>query len=226
MKNNIFNRLLFFGIVILLGLTSCEKMMDIHKEYTNFSEKVYLTKPDSVVTFAGNLRAQIRVILNNAFNVNSIVVYWNEHQDSALFQYAQKNETDTVTLEINNLEEKAHNFEIYSKNSEGNRSIKVSAFAVVYGEMYRTYLIPRNLTTIFKGVATFVTSESLECGTEMHYMTNFKNDTSIFIKPDKTATTKVTLKNFTAGTEIRYRSLFKPETTAIDTFYSDYKTFK
>ena len=67
-------RILFYKFLLItliaVGLYSCKDMLDVHKDYIKNGEIIYLSKVDSIVSYAGNHRIQLSGYLNNAYNVN------------------------------------------------------------------------------------------------------------------------------------------------------------
>ena len=147
MKRISFNRFLLVTLIVA-GIYSCKDMMEFHKEYNKDGEIVYLTKVDSMVSYSGKNRIQLSGYLNNAYNVNKILVYWNEKADSMIFDYVKTKDMDTLNLIIPNLAEKSYIFDIYTFNAIGNRSIKVSIAGTAYGDFYRGNLVPRSRTVL------------------------------------------------------------------------------
>ena len=84
---------------------------------------------------------------------------------------------------VTGLEEKSYEFDVYSKDEDGNESIKVTVFGTVYGETYRANLQARELNSV-----TFNSDE---------------NVVSINLKPSS---------ELTRSTEIKYTNLSGEET--------------
>ena len=217
-----------FLLVALLatGLYACEKMMDIHSQYIRDGETVYLVKPYSVESFAGNNRVLIQCRLVNAYNVDKIWVYWNSHKDSTSFDYQQSVNGEFLNLMINGLEEKSYIFEMYTKNSDGNRSVKVTTFAAAYGEKYRRSLYPRIVNGFsadtLNATMSWLASDESEDVTEIRYTATDGIEKTVSIATD---TSKVQLDFFSDKGAVAYRSHYKPEVSSIDSFATDWTTF-
>lgn len=222
-------RILFYKFLLVTliaaGIYSCKDMMDFHKEYIKDGEIVYLAKVDSIVSYSGKNRIQLSGYLNNAYNVNKIIVYWNEKADSMIFNYAKTKDTDTLNMIIPNLEEKSYIFDIYTVNDLGNRSIKVPIAGTVYGDLYRANLAARSSGGFdFDGEkldALWLTADDLERGTSIRYTTESEGVKTIFLSPEDS---RITLVNRKPGTPFSYQSVYVPEKAAIDTFYSAWTT--
>lgn len=220
MKRISFNKflLVFF---IFAGTYSCKNIMDFHQEFIKNGEIVYLAKLDSVVSYSGKGRVQLSGYLNNAFNVNKIMVYWNNKADSMAFNYAKVKDTDSLNLIIPNLEEKSYIFDIYTVNNVGNRSIKVSVAGTSYGKLYRDNLAPRTSKgfsfdgKILKSI--WLAADALEKGTQISYTTESNTTAILFLPKDST---QIVLTNQKYGTSLSYQTVYVPEKTSIDTFYT------
>jgi len=223
-------KITFFSYLMVIflaaGLNACDKMTDNYQKYVENGEIVYLVKPDSVTSYPGNNRVLIDCILRNAYNVDKIWVYWNDGQDSASFDYTQATEIDSLAIMITGLEEKSYIFDLYTKNSDGSRSIKVTTFATAYGERYRTSLYPRIISGFscdtLNATLSWLASDETEDVTEVKYTTidGIQNVVSL-----STDTSKLLLSQFSDLGAISYRSFYKPEPAAIDSFATDWVTY-
>jgi hypothetical protein len=224
MKRISFNKFLLISL-IFAGICSCKDMMDFHQKYIKNGEIIYLSKMDSVITYPGKNRVQISGYLTNAYNVNKIMVYWNSRADSMAFDYVQKKSMDSLNLIIPNLAEKSYLFDIYTVNSVGNRSIKVSIAGTAYGDFYRKNLVPRtNNGFDFDGTnvrALWLAADGLERGTNIRYTTETTGIASIFLSNDSA---QIALPNRKSDTPFTFQSVYVPEKTAIDTFRTSWIT--
>ena len=211
--------------LIVAGIYSCKDMMDIHQKYIKDGEIVYLTKMDSVVLYPGKNRIQISGYLANAYNVNTVLVYWNNRADSMIVDYSMTKNMDSLNLVIPNLVEKSYIFDIYTFNNEGNRSIKVSVAGTAYGDIYRERLFPRtNNGFDFDGKqlkTLWLTADALERGTQIRYMTESSGIKTIFLSPDSS---RIALPDRKNGTPFSFRSVYVPEKASIDTFLTAWTT--
>src|SRR5690606_23728726 len=123
---------------------SCTDMNEVHEDYLKGGEVKYTNKEDSLKSFSGKERVLISGYISSAFNVDEIVVTWDNGDGIKSFPYSKsQNDTDELNLYITGLIEKSYEFETYSKDAEGNRSVPVTVFGTVYGESYRATLEPR-----------------------------------------------------------------------------------
>ena len=224
MKRISFYKFLLIAVIVA-GISSCKDMMDFHKEYIKDGEIIYLAKVDSMVSYSGKNRIQLSGYLNNAYNVNKILVYWNDKADSMIFDFAKTKDRDTLNLIIPNLAEKSYIFDVYTYNAIGNRSIKVSIAGTVYGDLYRANLVPRTSNGFdYNGVkldALWLTADVLERGTSIRYTTESEGVKTLFLSPDSS---RITLTNRKPGTPFSFQSVYVPEKAAIDTFHTAWTT--
>ncbi len=220
MKKISFYKFLLIAL-IATGIYSCKDMMEFHQEYIKNGEIVYLSKVDSIVSYAGKNRIQLSGYLKNAYNVNKIIVYWDNRADSMIFDYSKTKDLDSLNLVIPNLQEKSYIFDLYTRNNEGNSSIKVSIAGTAYGDLFRSSLTPRtNNGFKFEGnqlKALWLSADPLERGTLVTYTTEAEGEKTLLLSPDSTSITLVDRK---PGTPFSYQSIYVPEMAAIDTFYS------
>jgi len=220
-------------LLLVVTITSCEDTDENHKEYLEAGEILYTTKPTLVDVFVGNGRIQLKPELKNAFPVKDIIVYWNKGADSKVFPFTKtSDEVDAPNLIISGLEEKTYLMDLYTRDSEGNKSLKISSYATSYGEEYRSELTARPFKSfVFNGVDGLITwsaSDDLERGSNLEF-TNLAGDLVELTIPQNEATTS--LVNLDVNNPVTYTSLFVPTgfddikewETSIDKFPSDSK---
>ncbi len=222
--SNIFKSL---TVVLLTSLMfSCTDMDEFHEKYVEDGEVNYSKKLDSLYSRAGNERIELTGIIGNAFNVKQIEVLWDNGNQSKSFDYVKKYKTDTVSLLIDNIEEGAYEFEIQSKDADGNTSVKLLSFASAYGEGYRKYLQARFIDGFSfdgtNGILNWSIGAESDRGTEVVYTNTSNEEVSIFVHQDSSS---VELNNFSSAGAVKYRTMYVPELTAIDSFSSDWKDF-
>lgn len=224
MKKILFYRLILVSLVIA-GIYSCKDQMDVHQDFIEDGEIVYLPKFDSIVSYPGENRVQISGLLKNAYNVENIGVYWNNGSDSLIFDYSKTDYIDSLNLIVPDLEERSYIFDVYTYNSDGNRSIGVPIAGTAYGDNYSSFLAPRrNNSFSFENgelYSRWLGANELEVGTIIRYTTNDDVEQSKLLPPDESS---IILENRKPGTPVIYQSMYVPEMEAIDTFYTDWVT--
>jgi len=224
-------------VLIVLSVfifSSCKDTFEIHEEYIKGGEIIYTNKVDSLTTLPGNYRVMIEGYITNAFNVKQIEVLWNKGQDSKLFDYSKsQSKTDTLHLLIDGLEEKTYEFEVYSKDSDGNRSVRVLTYGTAYGDIFSSSLVPRNIKTFgFTKDTVFLTfkhSDELTRKTEIKYTDTDNNEVIVEVEPDEK---DAKLPHLDDSKSLEYRTFYVPtpkdengNETSIDQFPSEWLAY-
>ncbi|WP_034040898.1 DUF4998 domain-containing protein [Wocania ichthyoenteri] len=221
-------------LLMVFVFSSCNDTYEFHQKYIEDGEVQYSNKVDSLKTYSGNNRLKIEGYISNAFNVNEIIVYWNNRENNEIFPYTKsQNQTDALEFIIDNLEEKSYTFEVVSKETSGNVSIKTVVFGTVYGENFRSSLNPRATNTFSyksdaKADVTFKLSDDLVRNTELKY-TNLSNVEVVDIIANDT--NSISIEQLDITKPIQYRTFYVPTLadengmeTSIDQFSSDWNT--
>lgn len=218
---------------ISLAVVSCKDMNALHEVYLEKGEVIYTNKVDSLNTYSGKGRLMIWGILESAFNVDEVVVTWNDGNDMEIFPYTKSDEdADTLNLVVTGLEEGNYEFSVYSKDADGNQSIPVTLFGTVYGEIFRSTLVPRPANGFsYNGPDTwlkFETSDENQRKTEIKYRNTGGEEITEELSREKDT---AALSGYDLGTDIVYRTYYVPTQarengmeTSIDQFDSDWKT--
>src|SRR5690606_17641413 len=124
----------FFIAFMVLNLSSCDKMDDIQKQFTDEEEHIYLGKVDSVEVIPGFGRAMLQWELSADPRVDRVKIYWNNHQDSISKNFSRGvsgNIKDSLIIE--NLTEGTYTFELRTENDLGNTSLNTIVSGSVWG---------------------------------------------------------------------------------------------
>lgn len=199
-------------------------MNDIHRQYIDDGEIIYRVKPTDLKCLPGRNRAQINWKLINPTLVTHCNIY---HKDSLIKTVSiaeTNNDTIYVNTIIDNLDEGQFDFEVYSLDVLGNRSIKSDIFVTTYGSKYEKQLKPKRIESInifddFIEVKWYSTDTSLF--TEIYYKDKNNTDKTIKIKPEETVTK---IFDFVLDNEFYTRTYYKPSENAIDSFWVDSET--
>lgn len=226
----IYNTIKLFLLLISGVFISCQDMNEVHEEYIKNGEIIYTNKVDSLSTLGGKNRVMIKGYITGAFNVNEIVVSWDNGENQQIFPYKKSSQdTDSLDLIVTELQENSYEFNVISKDTDGNISVPSIAFGTAYGERYRSNLEPRTVNHIslggtdmevFMGLGT-----ELQRGTEIKY-TNTVNEEiiTIILKEEN----EILLENVSIYHPISYRTFYVPTAaregveTTIDEFGSDW----
>lgn len=230
----------YYTVALILSiffvLTSCTDTFELHQKYLEDGETIYTNKVDTLSTFSGDKRIKIAGYISNAFNVSEIVVTWNKGKNSQTFPYAKSNNsTDKLELIIDNLEEQAYQFEVYSKDANGNKSIKMTIFGTVYGENYRSNLVARAINRFSfsmvdnSATVNFKLSDELARRTEVKYTNLAGLEVIKTLAPEAV---DIILDQLDVDKPVMYRTFYVPTAaddngveTVLDAFGSDWVTY-
>ena len=211
-------------LLVIVGLffSYCSKMNDLHDQYLEEGEKIYVGQPDSAKVLPGVGRAMIHYWISDP-KATKLMVYWNSGEDSVLVDIPGSPGTSAKQLLISDLEERMYYFQLVTMNSElKNRSIPMETSGHVYGPKFQKTLIERNLK-----YATFQTQDTVftQWGSiPEYYMKSeikYKNKAGNYVTKFITSGESSLLLEGFSG-EFEFRTLYLPEEEAYDTLYSNF----
>lgn len=214
-------------VVSVLSFSSCGDFMDVHKEYIEGGEIIYAPKPDTMNFIAGKNRILFNCRTYNAPNLRSIDVYWNDGLDSLIIPVELKTGYDSLSVILDNMEEKSYTFNVQTTDNFGHKSLYLTDFGTSYGDTFQSRLSDRRIKTVSLsdkgGAVTWYFALNDLVRSEIRYT---KNDGSLSVAETPSTKDAVELPDIKAGSTVEYRSLFIPEVEAIDTFATAWKTFE
>jgi hypothetical protein len=236
--NRLFIQKIILGVAALCcsaALVSCSKWDDFQK-YTEGGEIVYTGKMDSVVVFGGKKRVRLVGQIKGDPKIVKAKIYWNDLRDSVMFDIAPSGSV-RIFDQTFAVDEGTKSFTVFTYDAAGHRSVSVSSIGTVYGDLYQRSIRNRDIAdAVYKTNGSVlirwadVNSNSGIVKMQIKYMDKLNNmhDTLITSFPTglNAALLETSLPNYKAGTSFSYRTAYLPSSTAIDTFYVDYKTHK
>jgi hypothetical protein len=209
--------ILLYTLPMVLIIAACTKE-DSYKDFEKGGEIKYPGRVDSVIARPGNGRIQLSLVMGNDPLVTRIKVYWNNRQDSTETEVTTTNGRDTVNMLLP-LPQGNYNFEIYTFDKDGNRSIVKNKAGTIYGSNYISSLENRALKTIGFTPAnslllTFGEPATGEIGVQINYTNGAGQAKTANILP---TTTTFEIADF-KDESITYKSLFKPDSLAYESF--------
>lgn len=212
-----------FLVLFAWIFTACQEMEDIHADFIKGGEKIYAAVPDTVIVMPGDRRLQLKWLVNHGANIKKSVVEWtdNGQEFSKSVDVNLTSPLDSVMVLLDNLEEKSYIFKTYNIDKDGNRSIKVQVAGLVFGEIYKSSITNRIITSITGGgtVDSVVVNWRLpnegNTGVELSYKSRSGEMVKKWVKPEDTRTV---LRNWESLGTMTYKSFYIPTPTAIDTF--------
>jgi hypothetical protein len=203
-------------------------MNDVSKEFFT-PEKRYTGAPDTISVLAGRERVVLNFrIMDKA--IKRINIYWDNRSDSLILgDLSIEVSPQEFMVNIPNLSEGSHSFDIVTQDDAGNKSITSSAVGKVYGEDYQNSLLNTPLQPDMDAGVNLVVKwgnpDLTALGMDFVY-TNLSGVESTIFWPANVFGQKfeknMPVDDFQAGTIAKYRTYYLPETTAVDTFYTDF----
>lgn len=228
MKNryNIFRTLLVM-LLATATLLSCSKW-DAYKKYSTESEVIYSGKVDSLKAYPGNKRVELTGMLNADPKIATIKIFWNNGTDSVVYD-AKSIVVNNMFDQIVSVPEGVANFEVFTYDASGNKSVPSYISQTIYGDVYESALTNRIISVAeLIGNDVNITWADVSATAGVIGMQVEYTDQSDVLRDTIINSTSATgfgsvLPNYKAGTKFQYRTLYKPVPIAIDTFYSQYK---
>lgn len=206
---------------------SCEDVMDIHKDFIEGGEIIYAPKPDSIAFIAGKERIQFTCWTYNAPNVKTVDVYWNGGLDSLLIPVQMGTGRDSVTVILENMEEKSFTFDVRTTDNFGHKSLSVTNFGTAYGDFYQSTLSDRRVKELSLsdkgGTIDWYAKVDGLVRNEIRYVKKDGTEEIVFMPAEENSAFCPDVK---PGSSFEYRSLFIPEEEAIDTFSTEWKKYE
>ncbi|GAP73357.1 hypothetical protein SAMD00024442_8_55 [Candidatus Symbiothrix dinenymphae] len=218
------------GIVLAgMTLTACEGMMDVHKDYLEGGEKVYLSKPLSVNFLAGQGRVVAELVLYNSPNVKTVDITWdngNGGKDALSTPVSPSTGLDTLFIPITGLEEKAYTFTLVTTDAYDNHSLPFTGTGTVYDTLFQASTAHQPVLQIdlteTGGQLSWTPTLDYLLGSEIRYVSKTDETLTVFAPAGVSAS----LPDAKVASKVTYRSLFLPEPSAIDTFYTAWAEYE
>lgn len=218
-----YNILIFFLAIFMI---SCENFMDVHKEYVRDGEIIYAPKVDSLQFIAGKGRVGFAFWLENAPNVKSVDLYWNNKSDSLSTPVTPSTGLDSFYVVVPNLPEGAYTFEVKTTDGFGHSSLYLTGFGNSYGDFYQSSLMNRRIKSVELNengalIDWFSATEGMTW-TDIKYTTESGGTNILRLLPDEQ---QIICSDIKAGTSFEFSTSFIPEETSIDTFSVDWEQY-
>ena len=219
-----------FCFVALAGLIfSCSKMDSSYADFIKDGPIKYTGRPDSLRVHPGNNRLKLSWVIFADPKINRALVYWNNRKDSLDVPIYRTGGTDTVNVQLNNMTEGTYVFEIFTFDSNGNKSVKTEVVGTVYGENYKkTILIrPVNVASVIGEDTARIDWGAVSYKEAVSSELSYTDLSGVYHERVISSDTPSTvLPNVNSSTSFTYRTKYLPSTLAIDSFYTEYKTVK
>lgn len=213
--------MIVLSMVVLM--TACDGMNDLHVGYLEEGERIYAAKVDSVSPGAGKLRVNMEVFIKSQ-RINKLRIYWNSYQDS--LDYMINENKGVFNIMVENLPEREYLFQIVSFDKYGNHSLPVEVTSRTYGESYRSTLSNRIISSLKKGEhgeALFSWAPAADDAqyTVLQYTDNKNN---LQIREIDAALSQDTISDYLPTSSFSYYTVYRPASNSPDTFDTDKET--
>lgn len=217
-KYAIINSLLI--LCVACAAVSCTDM-DEYKKISGDKEILYTGKIEQVKVYSGDGRVEVTGVCQSDPKIVNCRIYWNLRKDSVDVPIDMTNSPILVEQQISNLKDQTYNFDIFTYDAAGNRSVPVNAVGRSYGDKYKATISNRLIKSTSKsGTSGIIEWRGLDTTlgpyeTEVVYTNTSGVDVTknVLIEDEKT-----TLENYKFGTKIKYTTLYLPDEDCLDTF--------
>lgn len=227
MKKTVYTATITLYLVALFAFSTlfiaCEGMTDNYQQYLEGGEIVYPGKPDSIKCFPGKNRTKLQWLILSDPSITHFTVYWNNKSKSETLDIDRIPGPQEVELIVENLEEGAYTFEVFSFDRYLNRSVGQEIVGSIYGNDYRSKLLNRSIESIVfdkNNIPTIVWGPQNEemIAEEVQYIDNQgqKRLVSTAAGEEKTV---LTAYDSQVQDGFVLTTVFMPEENAIDTFH-------
>ncbi len=208
-----------FFIAAIACMPGCSKMDDTYKQFLDYGQQKYPGRPVVGGVLPGYKRMHLTWQNSSDPKVKKAIIYWNNRADSMEVNIDPSQQYTVIPFD--DLPEGMYIFEIYTFDSEGNRSIKTEIIGRVYGDFYQSTLLSRPIydATVVNDslrISWGGISDTAIQGTEVIYTDKFNKTQRYFVGKDILVSQ---LPDFPRG-NIQYRTVYLPSPVALDTFYT------
>src|SRR5690606_8589035 len=170
-----FLQLIATTLVICLGATSCSDINQFHEKYVESGEYIYTSRPE-VITYPGRHRIAVKIYYPGPNSATQTRVEWNNGMDSRVIDVNPAGALDSISFEIDNLEEKSYFLDLFNLDKAGNKSVKVQTTGTAYGNRYESTLNNRLLLNVsVQNVDTLVTTWSRGTKDAVYFEMKYQN---------------------------------------------------
>lgn len=223
-----------FAFLLIAGaISSCTSMDEGYKDFINDGEISYTGKIDSLHIYSGKNRVKVEGLIISDPKVSEVRIFWNNRRDSVVEPINRTAGVDQLSVVIPNLVENIYNFEVFTYDKIGNRSVAVSQIGITYGVNYEATLTAAimnrkvvlaqstgaNLSVTFEALNDFTKTSVYS---KLVYTATDETQKELLIQTDKL---NVAITDYKTGTEIKYSTAYKPNVKSIDVFYTAEMSF-
>lgn len=216
-------KLISLGLALLCGF-SCSPM-DEYLDIAGKSEIVYPGKIEDVTVRTGHDRLLVEGFCNSDAKITSCRIYWALETEYVEVPVDMSDGPFKVQKEIE-LPEGTYNFDIYTYDAVGNRSIPVNVSSKTYGATYMASLTNRLVRSFkFDGSKGTMTWFNIDTTTGAYKSeVTYKTATGDVTVEISVKDTVLELPGYDGVTPVSYVTVYKPDETCLDDFKTEAKT--
>jgi hypothetical protein len=141
-------------VYLLVLVFSCENMNDLHKEYLDRGETLYIGVADSIKVHSGLNKIGFEWLINADPRISKAVIYWNNRDTSVVIPVVRIDEGPMwLSTLITNIAEGEYIFEFEMQDNSGNISRSTEISGTVLGDIYVENLRNRGIKSLAKLVS-------------------------------------------------------------------------
>ncbi len=214
-----------FLFMVLFFMAACSPMDDNYKQFIEDGPITYIARLDETQVQVIGERERINFVWPKQHDPRGkkAIIYWSSRAGK---YEVDVNPAEETSIYVAPLDEGSYIFEVFIVDDQGNFSTPASLSGNVYGSIYESYLINRNITgntqsgTNRKITYTKVVDETM-IGTDFEWIQD-GSATPLTASIDASELTG-TLNNFKASS-FRYRTRYIPE-GGVDIFYAPWQYY-
>ncbi len=187
---------IFSFLILLITAFGCSDMDSNYEQYLQ-GEKIYAGKLDSLEVFSGYKRVKMTGMTCFLGNSKECIVEW---EDQSKTFSIDKTEKERFEMIIDSLQERTYEFKVYTKDTNGNKSVLQIARGRAVGDIFKSTQSTRRIIGIDleDGDATVKWADKAESEyvifTELSYENNKSEMTQVVVTPDDSSTPLINWK--------------------------------
>lgn len=222
MNKRINHTAITLSLVLLCALTiGCSPMDDYLDKYTDGKEIRYPGVPYPAFMLSGKERVVFNALLMSDPKITKLNIYWNSGMDSLTQDIERTTGVDELFIPIA-LPEGGYNFDVFTFDSEGNKSIPVQLSATSYGQAYHSSLVDRIIKNMEKKesdvILDWYSIDPSSPFVQITYPTIGGLNEVVRLHQDST---QIVLPNFKPKSGFTMQTYYLPDEMSIDTFATD-----
>lgn len=216
--NRIYRLVIALFLLVIVG--ACTDMESIHEEYLQ-GEKIYAGKLDSLSVMSGYKRVKILGVTDYLGNSKECIVEWDGNVEVFPIENIEDGKFEFL---VEDLDERNYEFEVYSKDAEGNLSIFQIVKGKAVGDVFKGSQFARRISNFVNadGSLAVLWADKAESEYVIHTAMKYENTnggmTEVSVYPDDSLTA---LSNWLAGGDMEILSTIISGDNGFDTLTLD-----